>query len=392
MTIPELAYIDSTGYHFSDYPAFRLWLVGVYNGIYGADVYLGADSQDGQFISILAQAFYDTASLGAAVYNSFSPSTAQGTGLSRVVKINGLRRQSPSYSTVTVTIIGTTDTVITNGVVQDTLQQKWNLPTVVTIPDSGTIDVLATAQVIGAVFAEIATVNTIFTPTRGWQTVTNAAAATPGAPVELDSQLRIRQAISTANPSLTVLDGTIGAVANLDGVTKVRGYENDGETTDGDGLPAHSITIVTVGGDDTEIAEAIAIHKTPGTKTNGDTVVPVTDVHGMPLNIRFQPATTATIWVTITIAQLPTWSSDYGQLIKDSLAAVINAGNIGDDVIYTKLFGPAYLNGLAPGQTYTVVSIELKKNGGSFAPANVDLDFDEDPVCDPNVNVTLIIT
>ena len=126
MAVTDLVYIDSTGYHFADYPSFLAYLTAQYQNIYGADVYLGSDSQDGQWLGIVAQALYDSAAYGASIYNSFSPSTAQGVGLSRNVKINGLRRQSATNSTVELTIGGTAFTTITNGSAIDSLQQIWN--------------------------------------------------------------------------------------------------------------------------------------------------------------------------------------------------------------------------------------------------------------------------
>lgn len=395
MDITTLAFIDSTGYHFSDYPTFLAWLQGVYTGIYGADVYLGADSQDGQFIAILAQAFYDTAALGSSVYNSFSPATAQGVGLSRVVKINGLSREVPSFSTVVVTIVGQANTVISNGIAQDVLGQQWALPLSVTILDSGTIDVTATSSVVGFITAEPNTITTIFTPTLGWQSVNNAAAATPGSPVETDAQLRVRQSISTSLPAQTVFDATIGAIENLPGVTDVRGYENQTSTVGGGGSgsgsqPTHSISIVVTGGDPVAICQTIIDKKTPGTDTYGGTTETVYDAKGMPLAISFQESVVATIGVQVTITPGPFYSSDYATLIQTAVAAVINASGIGNPVLYTTLFIPAYLNGTAPGQTYIVVSIELNKNGGSFSAGNVSLNWDEQPVCDPSTDVSII--
>ncbi len=392
MEITDLVYIDETGYHYADYPTFRQYFVDKYEGIYGADVYLEDDSQDGQWISVLAKAAYDTAAQDAATYNSFPPTSAQGTGLSRLVKINGLERQSPSYSTVTLTMVGTAGTIITNGIAQDTLEQKWNLPVTVTIPDAGTIDIEATAQEIGFITADPNTITTIFTPTRGWQTVNNASGATPGAPVEADSTLRLRQAVSVALPSLTVFDGTIGAVANVAGVTKVKGYENATDITDGDGLPAHSICLVVAGGDDDEIAQAIQIKKTPGTETFGDTTVEVFDSQGMPLEINFQRAVVATIKVEITISTNEGWSSEYEQLIKDSVAEAITAGEIGKTILITKLYNPAYLDNTAPGQTFDISLLEIGKNVTPPSGANIDLDFDEIPVCDADTDVTVTIT
>lgn len=391
MGVTDLVFIDSAGYHFVDFPTFQAWLIAQYQGIYGSDVYLGPDSQDGQFLAIVAQALYDTAALGASVFNSFSPATAQGVGLSRNVKINGLSRQIPSNSTVELTIVGQAGTQIVNAVAQDTLQQKWDIPNC-TIPDSGTINQTAVAELPGAITAEANTVTTIFTPTLGWQTVNNAASATPGAPVETDAQLRIRQTGSTANPSLTVLDGTTGGIANLTGVQKVRPYENDSGAPDANSIPGHSIAMVVVGGDDVDICNEIALHKTPGTGTFGDTTELVYDAHGMPLNISFQRATTAHIQATVTGAAGPSYSNDFAALIQASVAAAINAGNIGDDVLLSKMFAPAYLLGTAPGLTYTIAAITLGKNSGMQSAANVTLDWEENPVCDPTVDVTVNIT
>lgn len=391
MDLSELCYIDETGYHYADYPTVLLWLQGKYRAIYGEDVYLEDDSQDGQFLAILAKAFYDTFVIGASVYSSFSPATAQGAGLSRVVRINGISRRIPTKSTVTVTIVGVADTVITNGVAQDQLGQKWDLPASVTIPIGGEIDVVATAQEDGAVQALPTTVTQIFTPTLGWQTVSNAAASTPGAPVETDAELRVRQAISTAIPSLTVFEGTIGAVASLPGVLQVRGYENDTDVTDADGIPEHSICLVVDGGDDVEICETIALKKTPGCGTYGDTTETVYDARGVPIDISFQRADPEVIKARVTLSAGSGWSTDYIDLIKAAVAETIENFGIGNTILISKLYTPAYLTGTPASQTFDIALIEIAKNADPFATVNVDLAFDEMPVCDVT-NVTVVVT
>lgn len=389
-TITDLVFIDDSGYHFADYPTFLAWLTDQYKTIYGADVYLEADSQDGQFLAILAAAFYDTAALGASVFNSFSPSTAQGVGLSRNVKINGINRRASTHSTVDLVLVGSTGTVITNGVAEDTLNQKWNLPSPTTIPGGGTITVTATADVAGAVNAQANTVTKIFTPTLGWQTVDNPVEATLGVPVEIDAELRVRQSQSTANPSLTVFEGTVGGVENVPGVVHTRGYENPTGTTDGNGLPPHSIAIVVSGGDSLAIAQVIALHKTPGTETVGTTTELVTDSHGMPLNINFYRPTIVTIKVSITLGVTPAYTSDYADLIKQSVADTINAIGIGNEVLITKLFAPAYLFGSAAGQTYDVETLEIGKNADPLGTVNIPIAFNEIPFCDPLTDITII--
>lgn len=378
--VSTLAFIDSTGYHYADFPTWLAWIQDTYQGIYGADIYLGPDSQDGQFLAVLAQAFFDTATIGAATYSSFSPTTAQGVGLSRNVAINGLERISATNSTVELVIVGVYGTQLVNAIAVDTLQQQWSIPTT-TIPISGTITVTATAVDVGAIFAIADTITGIFTPTQGWQTVNNPAPATAGIGVELDATLRARQAVSTANPSLTVFEGTIGAVENVLGVTKVKGYENATNTTDANGLPPHSISIVAQGGLDTDVASAIQVHKTPGTQTYGTTTVLVDDSHGMPININFYRPTQATIGCTVTITPLSGYISSYGALIQAAIAAAITAYPIGADIILTQLYIAAYLLGTPASGSFQVVSIQISKNGGSLGTSNIQLNFNEVGVC-----------
>lgn len=272
-----LAYIDDTGIHLPDYPAVLDHVQGIMRGIYGDDLYLEADSQDGQLCAAFASMMHDTYALCGDVYNAFSPSTAQGVGLSSVVKINGIRRKAASYSTVDLRVVGQVGTIVTGGKAEDVAGQKWLLPAQVVIPAEGEITVTATAEVMGDIRAAAGEITKIATPTRGWQTVNNPAAATAGAPVEKDSELRGRQAISTAIPSQTPLEATKGAVARLSGVTRSAGYENDTNETDERGIPAHSIAVVAEGGDTAQIAEAIFAKKTPGCGTYGTTTVSVRD-------------------------------------------------------------------------------------------------------------------
>lgn len=390
MAISDLVFIDSTGYHYADYPTFLEFRKQQYRQIYGADIYLEPDSQDGQLVAIQAQADYDTAVLGASVYNSFSPATAQGVGLARNVKINGLKKGVPTNSTVDLVIVGVAGTPIIGGIATDALNNKWALPSPTLIPGGGSITVTATNQEKGAIPANPNTITTIFTTTRGWQSVNNPAAATPGAPVESDAALRIRQAKSTSLPARTVFDATLSGVGNLTGVTAFRGYENQSDTTDGNGLPSHSICVVVQGGSAPEIAQTILLYKTPGTDTFGNTTENVYDSHGMPYAISLQRPTVATIGAQIIVTPLQGWSTDFEALIAAAVAAYINAVPIGDIVQYTQLFVPAYLLGTAANGTYNIVSIEINKNGGSFAAANVVLDFDEVPFCDPLTDVAVI--
>jgi uncharacterized phage protein gp47/JayE len=404
MDVTSLVWIDSAGYHYADFPTFLTFVQGIYTGIYGADTYLGPDSMDGQWTTALAQMLYDTAVIGASNYNSFSPATAQGVGLSRVVKINGLSREIPTNSTVVLTIIGVAGTVITGGIAIDTLNQQWILPGTVTIPGGGSINVTGTAQNEGAITAAASTITGIFTPTQGWQSVTNADAATVGEPVEADSSLRQRQIQSTANPSQTVLEGTYGAVANVVGVTNVATWENYKSTADSNSQPGHSILVVVAGGDLNAIADAIQVHKTPGTNPwSGPTYmgsnqsVTVTDSNGMPVTIGFfQPPEPAEIQVQVTLITGMSWSTDFETVIAAQIAAYINALGIGcgsqttGQIIIIPLYSQCYVPNYNPSM-YTLTGIEIGINSGGLGSSSIDISFVQLPSCNAPVDVTFII-
>lgn len=390
MAIADMVYVDSTGFHYPDYPTVLQYLKDEYKAIYGADVYLEADSQDGQWIAIMALAMFDSMQVAAAVYNSFSPLTAQTDALSRNVKINGIARLVASYSTADLRIVGVAGTVILNGQAEDVQSQKWNLPASVTIPVGGEITVTATAAEIGAISAAANTINKIATPTLGWQTVNNVAAATEGDPVESDAELRLRQTQSTMIPSLSVMEGIVGAVASLPGVSRYRGYENDTATTNADGIPAHSISLVVEGGTTQAIAEAIAAKKTAGTSTYGTTTYTTYDQYGVPNAINFYRPTVATIGVEVSLTALTGYLSTTGDLIKAALVDYIKTLQIGDDILISKLYVPANLSNIDLGDTFNVTNIRIKKNAGSFGTSSITLAFNE--IAESALaNITLVV-
>lgn len=371
--------IDDAGILKPDYDDVLAYLAAEFRTIYGEDIYIDPDSQDGQMLAIFAAAIDDANAMAVQVYNAFSPSSARGVGLSSVVKINGIKRLVPSFSTVDLLITGQAGATIVNGIAQDTSGAQWLLPASVTIPVDGDITVTATAKDAGALLAAPGTIITIGTPTRGWQTVTNPAEAFAGQPVELDATLRRRQTVSTALPSRTVFDGTIGAVASISGVTRWKGYENDTGSTDANGLPAHSISLVVLGGDATAIAQAIADKKGPGCATYGTTSVDITDEFGVTRAIKFYRPTTATIKVAVAVTAQAGFTTAIETAIKQSIVDWVNGLEIGEDVEFAEIYVPANLNGDLARRTYKITGLTIAKNAGSPGTADLAVAFNEAP-------------
>jgi hypothetical protein len=390
MTSPVALTITPAGPIAPDYATVYAYLVAKFQSIYGADAWAGDDSQDGQWIGIIAQAFADCNAAGVAVYNAFSPTTAQGTGLASNVKLNGLQKIQGSYSTAQWTINGQANSPISNGAVQDSNGVLWSLPALVTIPSSGTIVITATCQTLGAISPGAGT-TTIATPTYGWQSavpVNNSAAL--GNAVETDAELRVRQANSVALPSTTILAGIAASIAQVLGVTRVAAYENNGNAPNSNGVPANTLAFVVEGGAPLPIQQAIAL-KTVGIGTYatgaGAQSTTITDSAGYSKLVAFMQAgagapngTFATIGVEITISTLNGWASTTSAQISAAVAAVINTTGIGGVVNVAQLIQAALLAGTPQVGTYLLKSLQINSNGGAYQSTDITLAWNIGPV------------
>lgn len=405
--LPTLSLVvDATGISAPSYQDILLSVIASFQAIYGADAYLDADSQDGQLLAIFAKAIDDANQAGIAVYNQFSPTTSQGAGLSSMVKLNGLMREIPSNSTALVTIVGVAGTIINNGIIGDdlSLNTQWALPASVTIPIGGSIVETATSTTPGAVAAAVASLTQIVTPTNGWQTVTNPAAATLGAPVESDAALRQRQSISTSLPAQSINDAMVGALGNLPSVGRLLLYDNDTGSADGNGIPAHSICVVIEGGDAVQIATTIALKKTPGTGTFGSTSEIIIDSQGVPNTINFDPLSVVQMDVVIGVTALAGYVSTTTGLIQGAIAAFLSGLDIGEDSYITRLYAPATLAGDAAtsssgqsqaaldalAKTFNITSVTQARHGNTQHALDVVIAFNEATACIvANITVTV---
>ncbi|HBS2436667.1 TPA: baseplate J/gp47 family protein [Klebsiella pneumoniae] len=392
-TLGLSATVTAEGISAPDYQTVLDTITGYFQQIYGSDAYLEPDSKDGQMVALVALAIHDANNTAISVYRSFSPATALGDALTSNVKINGITRRAATNSTVDLLLTGTVGTTITNGSVRDTNSVIWNLPATVVIGTDGTVVATATCASSGAVAAVAGSVNGINTPTRGWASVTNPLAATVGIAAETDAELRVRQSQSVALASLTPFDAVDGAIANVEGVTRHKLFENDQEVTDSNGLPPHSISAIVEGGDATEIANTIRSVKGQGVSTYGTTAVIVTDKYGNPYTIRFSRPVDVSIYVSITLKALTGYSSQVGDEIKAAVAAYINSLAIGDSVLLSRVYSPANLSVVSGGNAryYDIMELLIGRSADDVAAANVVVAYDESASCSVD-NIALVVT
>lgn len=384
--------IDQLGISAPNFASVQAVLQARFREIYGDDIYIDPDSQDGQLIGIFSLALSDLNAACVALYNAFSPATAQGNGLSSVVKINGLRRLDASYSTVDVVLVGVVGTVINNGKVGDGNHQ-WALPAQVIIPAAGQVVATATCTVLGAIQALPNTVTSIMTPVRGWQSVTNPGAAAEGRPIETDGELRLRQTRSVAKPSQSLFESLYANVWQVRNVTRLAAYENPTHKYDGNGLPPHSICLVVEGGDATDIGMAMLMYKNPGCNSVPDGVTSpplpspqdvhlvIKDLTGDHRKINFYRPKYVRIAVQVDIEPGQGWSGEIESQIKNAVAAYINALPIGSDVRYFRVSVPINMCNKQFIDAYNVVGIRISGGSGSLGNSDIQIGFREAAQC-----------
>ena len=342
-------FIGPAGLTIPSYADIFNLFVSNYQSIFGPGVYTGNDNPEIQQLSVVALAIADQSNATQLVYNNRSPATAVGGALDTDVEYNGLIRKAASYSSCPVILAGVAGTIINNGQVRDNVPGQgylWNLPQTVTIGIGGTVTVTAICTVIGAVNALAGAFVTagIATPTTGWTGLSNSSPAAVGQPVETDSQLRTRQAISTELPSITMLAGTIAGIAAVQGVTRQQTLENPtGAAITTWPLPpagpswygasAHSITACVEGGADLDVATAIYNNRGIGPTTIGTTSISVTDPNsGGIFTVNFYRPTYKAIYVVVNAHGL---TPGFGATVEAAIVtAIVN-----------------YLQGLALGGT-----------------------------------------
>lgn len=317
------------------------------------DLDMSDNSALGRLVSIVAEREYDLQQQILAVYNDLGAG-ASGDGLTKVALLTGTVRRDETFSTVTLSLtLGASVTVPALSEVSDsTGQALFRTNTAVASAGAGTYTVAATAVEPGPVAAPAATLTTIVKAVPGWTAVTNPTAAVPGESAETDAELRRRRIDELNSAASAHLQAIVTAVRGVANVVAATGYENVTNSTDVDGLLAHSFEIVVRGASlvVNEVSQAIwdnhpagigAVHGTAGTQETGVAV----DSEGTPHFVVFTRADETPVYVRVDLQyNVDLWPADGVAQVQAAVTAAIEeqASSIGDDVLYSRLFAPVY--------------------------------------------------
>lgn len=365
--------LDANGLQVKTAAEIRAELETAFRNIYGADINLDQNSPDGQIIGILTQLSVDIRELAVQVNNGFNPDRAIGRILDERAVINNIERAGGTYTITPIEI--TVDRTLTlqgldddfndiDGVgftVQDDAGNQFILIDTVELT-AGTETLSFRAKEIGEVNVTVGTITNPVTVVIGVTNVNNSSAPTTiGQNEETDAQLRVRRQLSVANSSTGYLNGMLGKILALDGVTDAVLYENPTNVTDSDGLPPHSTWLVVDGGSNADIADVIYQNKSYGSNLKGEVEVDIITASDGLFVAKFDRPTAQDLYIRFDINKtIPNYvfSED---IIKEYIV---------DNVTYT-------IGQFAETSRITCSAIEaITSQGGGGVPINVEISDD----------------
>ena len=377
-------------------------LVTGYQGIYGADINVDQNSPDGQTIGILAQAVEDLLEFLVSINTGFDPDQAQGAILDQRVAINNVQRQGGTYTVQPISIVVSATVTLqgldgnynspsgTGYTVQDSSGNQFILAATTTLT-AGTTSVDFRAQQIGAVNVPINTITTPVTIVQGVTSVNNPTVATTvGQQQETDAQLRTRRQQSVALSTTGYLNGLLGAIQALPGVTEAVLYENDTGSTDGNGTLAHTVWLVVAGGASSDIATQIYNRKSYGCGLRGAQTYDITTANGTIFTAKWDNPTAETLYIEFNIQTTVSGFSFNTTAIKAAIAAALTYG-IGAAAETSAITAAAVAAINAQGGGGVPLDVQVSNDNASWtdylAPTGVNYQFG---VSAANITITVL--
>ena len=303
-----------------------------------------ADVRLYRLLTVMADQLGQLGEAGQALYDGFVVGSASGLQLDNLCVLVGVTRNAATYSQATVTLTGTTGTIILAGSIVEgggsDGRARWRVSANVTLA-GGTGSGVVVAIDAGVVEADAAAIDAIVTPISGWTAVTNAAAATPGEARESDATLRRRRQASLQIAGSRSLNAIRAHLLAVDGVQAAVVVDNTSlvtATVEGLSLVAKSVGIVVYPATLTtaqkeEVVGVLYDHVPAGIScANGsDVVSTVTGGDGFGKVITFDYADEVSVDVIVTVTLDTGYElADVSDAVETIVADYFLALNVGD--------------------------------------------------------------
>jgi len=340
----------------------------------------------GQINGIVAEALADNEELLEICYHGFDDGAAEGDQLEIIAAFSGtLRRGKVKCTDVAEFNLDSGTVLPANFGVRPPGDSTRIFETIssFTAPSTGWHEVPIRAATAGPVFVASGQLTQIISPLAGVNAVENYADIDGGLAVESDDELRLRRRAELQRAGQTTLGAMRSELSGLAGVISCRIFENNENTQNADGMPAHSIEVLVHDGfsptvANADIAAVILANLAPGAKTHGNTEIDVLDEEGNTKRIRFSRPTQKNVYSDIFATRVSgsTPPVDATTLLRNHLTEEANKlVSPGADVVALALRAIVY-NSIATKSyawLYDVQNLELGFSASPSGTANLEI-------------------
>ena len=333
--------LNQTGYQTTTYAEKRAALAAVFKNAFGSNLNTDPQTPQGNIIDYVTSLVDNEDKIGLSFFNQLNYRNANGALLSAIAISKGQPRKNGTKAVITCTFTSSNSpySIAANSIFVDNISglQFTNTSIVNIISSSQSVELIALID--GAT-------GLVPTNTLSAQSYVAAlsnieiTAISDGTNTESDANLIFRLSSAEIQNARNDVDSIVFYLNNLEDTTRVSVLNNPTNSTDANGVPAHSINAIVVGALEEDIANIIFQFKASGTPTFGSTDVTVFDSQGYPEIIYFDRPTIKDIYARISITQrqgVPiTGNLD---LLLQTTMDYINSLRIGDDVSRTPIFG-----------------------------------------------------
>lgn len=362
--------------------------------IYGQDINLDQDTQDGQMLGINTTVISDLQDLGLYIYNSMDPDFAEGVNLDRLLKLLARTRLPATKSTVDINLTLSRDAIIpTTYTVSDSNGQNWQITSEQTLT-AGTHLVTFESVDYGMITAESNTITQQVTIMTEIDSLINPADAISGRDEESDQELRERRNKILEVNAYSTTGSILGKILTLDNVADCIIYENKTSVYDSEkDLNPHSLWIIVKGGELDQITETIVKDKTGGTGLKGEIegtyienfITQSGKTRQIVHTVNFDRPTEKEIYLKFNVKRRVSTQSIDMDNIKNTLTNKVF--QIAENVTVTELYATIY----SAASNFIATDLQVSKDNITFVDNLLIAGYDEEfKIIQANIEITEI--
>ena len=176
-------------------------------------------------------------------------------------------------------------------------------------------------------------------------------------PGETDAAARSRIMTALSGNGRSMADNIEAEIRKVPSVRQTLIHINDSDTTDAQGVPAHSICCLVQAGKSDPIAAAIFRKKAPGIGTYGSMTKTVVDDNGVSHAVSFSRPNQSYVTFSIHIILYDGYDPATAQVMKQAVADYMQAFQIGQSLIVPSVYGICYAAAGAAAPTFAITDI-----------------------------------